>query len=285
MIEAEKANYPIALMCHVLAVSRAGLYAWRARSRLCERVREDARLLPEIRAIHAESRGMYGSPRVHAALRRRGVRIARKRAARLMREIGLRGKQRRRFRKTTDSNHTLPIAPNVLDQCFAVDAPDRVWAADITYIPLATGWCYLAVVIDLCSRAVVGWALADHLRTELIEDALLAALGSRAPEPGCVHHSDRGCQYASSSYRGLCESQGLRLSMSRRGNCYDNAVVESFFGTLKQELVHDARWTALEEARPALHDYIEVFYNRQRLHSSIGYRTPAEVLREAAEAA
>ncbi len=285
MIEAEKANYPIALMCRVLKVSRAGLYAWRARSRLSATAREDARLLPEIRAIHVASRETYGSPRVHAALRRRGIRIARKRAARLMRAAGLQGKLRRRFRKTTDSNHTLPIAPNILNQHFTVESPDSVWASDITYIPLASGWCYLAVVIDLHSRAVVGWALADHLRTELIEDALLAALGARVPEPGCVHHSDRGCQYASSSYRGLCESQGMKLSMSRRGNCYDNAVVESFFGTLKQELVHDARWAALEEARAALHDYIEVFYNRQRLHSALGYRTPAEVDRAAANAA
>jgi transposase InsO family protein len=285
MIEAEKANYPIGLMCQALEVSRAGLYAWRERSRLCERAREDAKLLPEIRAIHAASRATYGSPRVHAALRRRGMRISRKRAARLMRSLGLRGKLRRRFRRTTDSNHELPIAPNVLDQHFSVESPDRVWAADITYIPLATGWGYLAVVLDLHSRAVVGWSLADHLRTELIEDALLAALGARVPEKDCIHHSDRGCQYASSSYRGLCESLGMKLSMSRRGNCYDNAVVESFFGTLKQELVHEARWATLEEARAALHDYIEVFYNRQRLHSALGYRTPAELQRAAVSAA
>ena len=285
MIDAEKANYPTALMCRVLKVSRAGLYAWRARSRLSATAREDAQLLPEIRSIHSASRATYGSPRVHAALRRRGIRISRKRAARLMRVAGLRGRLRRRFCKTTDSNHELPIAPNVLDRHFTVESPDRVWASDITYIPLASSWCYLAVVIDLHSRSVVGWALADHLRTELIEDALLVALGARVPERGCLHHSDRGCQYASSSYRGLCTANGMTISMSRRGNCYDNAAVESFFGTLKQELVHDARWTTLEEARAALHDYIEVFYNRQRLHSALGYRTPAEVDCAAANAA
>ena len=219
MIDAEKANYPIAMMCRVLEVSRAALYAWRARSRLSATAREDARLLREIRSIHGASRETYGSPRVHAELRRRGIRIARKRAARLMRESGLRGRLRRRFRKTTDSNHALPIAPNLLEQEFTVESPDRVWASDITYIPLASGWCYLAVVIDLHSRAVVGWSLADHLRTELIEDALLVALGARVPEQGCLHHSDRGCQYASSSYRELCTSHGMTISMSRRGNC------------------------------------------------------------------
>jgi transposase InsO family protein len=285
MIDAEKANYSTAMMCRALKVSRGGLYAWRSRSRLSATAREDARLLPEIRSIHRTSRETYGSPRVHAALRRQGIRISRKRAARLMRAAGLRGRLRRRFCRTTDSNHTLPIAPNLLDRQFAVKEPDRVWASDITYIPLASGWCYLAVVLDLHSRLVVGWALADHLRTELIEDALLVALGARVPDQGCLHHSDRGCQYASSSYRGLCVANGLTISMSRRGNCYDNAVVESFFGTLKQELVHDARWTTLEETRAALHDYIEVFYNRQRLHSALDYRTPAEVDREAFEAA
>ena len=277
MIDAEKANYPIALMCRVLQVSRTGLYAWRARLRPSATACKDARLLPEIRAIHRASRETYGSPRVHAALRRRGIRISRKRAARLMRAAGMRGRLRRRFRKTTDSNHALPIAPNLLDRNFSVESADCVWASDITFIPLASGWSYLAVVIDLHSRLVVGWAVANHLRTELIEDALLTALGARKPEPGCLHHSDRGCQYASSSYRRLCTTHGMKASMSRRGNCYDNAVVESFFGTLKQELVHHARWATLEEARAALHDYIEVFYNRQRLHSALGYRTPAEV--------
>jgi transposase InsO family protein len=169
------------------------------------------------------------------------------------------------------------VAPNTLNRQFSVDTPDRVWAGDITYIRTAAGWSYLAVILDLHSRLVVGWAMADHMRTELVESALLAALGSRKPDADLLHHSDRGSQYASTSYRGKLAELGIAVSMSRRGDCYDNAVVESFFGTLKQELVHLARWTDLVEARAAIHDYIEVFYNRQRLHSSLGYRTPTEV--------
>jgi len=174
------------------------------------------------------------------------------------------------------------VAPNTLNRQFAVDAPDRVWAGDITYIRTRNGWGYLAVILDLHSRLVVGWALADHMRTELVEAALLCALGKRKPSADLLHHTDRGSQYASTSYRRRLDALGIAVSMSRRGDCYDNAVVESFFGTLKQELVHDARWTELADARAAIHDYIEVFYNRQRLHSSLGYRTPAEVDEDAA---
>jgi len=238
--------------------------------------------MARIAGIHAASRGTYGSPRVHRQLRRDGIRTGRKRVQRLMRAHGLRGRIRRRFRTTTDSNHTLPVAPNTLNRQFAVDAPDRVWAGDITYIATASGWCYLAVILDLHSRMVVGWAMAEHMRTELVEDALAAALGARDPSPELLHHSDRGSQYASHSYRGRLEALGIAVSMSRRGDCWDNAVVESFFGTLKQELVHHARWTNPAAARAAIHDYIEVFYNRQRLHSSLGYRTPAEADQEAA---
>lgn len=273
---AEKANYPVALMCRVLGVSRSGLYAWRSR-RSSTREATDTKLRWQIRSIHETSRGTYGSPRVHRGLRRDGVRVGRKRVERLMRDEGLRGRIKRRFRKTTDSSHSLPIAPNTLNRQFSVDAPDRVWVGDITYIPTANGWGYLAAILDLHSRLVVGWALADHLRTELVEGALTAAIGKRKPSAELLHHSDRGCQYASRSYRDRLQSHGISVSMSRRGDCYDNAVVESFFGTLKQELVHDARWSNLSEARAAIHDYIEVFYNRQRLHSSLGYRTPAEV--------
>ena len=199
-----------------------------------------------------------------------------------MRSDGLRGRIRRRFRRTTDSTHRLPIAPNTLNRQFEVDAPDRVWAGDITYVHTPNGWGYLAVILDLHSRLVVGWALADHMRTELVETALLGALGKREPSADLLHHTDRGSQYASTSYRGRLEALGIAVSMSRRGDCYDNAVVESFFGTLKQELVHEARWNDLVETRAAIHDYIEVFYNRQRLHSSLGYCTPAEVDEKAA---
>lgn len=278
---AEKANFPVALMCRVLGVSRSGLYAWERRGKSAQALR-DVELSREIQRVHTESRSTYGSPRVHRKLRAEGIRVGRKRVERLMRSDGLRGRIRRRFRRTTDSNHALPVAPNTLNRQFAVDAPDRVWAGDITYIATATGWAYLAVILDLHSRLVVGWSIADHMQTELVEDALLAALGKRDPGTSLLHHSDRGSQYASRAYRGRLEALGIEVSMSRRGDCYDNAVVESFFGTLKQELVHDSRWTDLPEARATIHDYIEVFYNRQRLHSSLGYRTPAAVDQEAA---
>jgi transposase InsO family protein len=278
---AEKANYPVALMCRVLGVSRSGLYAWSRRGPSARQA-ADSELSKRIHAIHAASRSTYGSPRVHRALRRDDVRVGRKRVERLMQRDGLRGRIRRRFRRTTDSNHAFPVAPNTLNRQFAVDAPDRVWAGDITYIRTLNGWGYLAVILDLHSRLVVGWALADHMRTELVEAALLGALGKREPSANLLHHTDRGSQYASRSYRSRLEALGISVSMSRRGDCYDNAVVESFFGTLKQELVHDARWTELADARAAIHDYIEVFYNRQRLHSSLGYRTPAEVDQAAA---
>jgi len=278
---AEKANYPVSLMCRVLGVSRSGLYAWERRG-TSAREEADAGLSERIHAIHAASRTTYGSPRIHRGLRREGIRVGRKRVERLMRRDGLRGRIRRRFRRTTDSNHGFPVAPNTLNRQFEVDAPDRVWAGDITYIRTANGWGYLAVILDLHSRMVVGWALADHMRTELVETALLCALGKREPSENLLHHTDRGSQYASVSYRGRLEALGIEVSMSRRGDCYDNAVVESFFGTLKQELVHHARWTGLAGARAAIHDYIEVFYNRQRLHSSLGYRTPTEADQEAA---
>ncbi len=278
---AEKANYPVALMCRVLGVSRSGLYAWARRGKSARQA-ADAKLSEQIHAIHEASRSTYGSPRVHRGLRRDGVRVGRKRVERIMRREGLRGRIRRRFRRTTDSNHSLPVAPNTLNRQFEVDAPDRVWAGDITYIRTAKGWGYLAVILDLHSRLVVGWALADHMRTELVETALLSALGKREPSADLLHHTDRGSQYASISYRRRLKALGIAVSMSRRGDCWDNAVVESFFGTLKQELVHRASWTDLVVARAAIHDYIEVFYNRQRLHSSLGYRTPAEADQEAA---
>ena len=268
-------------MCRVLGVSPSGYYAWRGRGQ-SERELADAELSAKIRSIHAASRYTYGSPRVHRRLRRDDIRVGKKRVERLMQRCGLRGKIRRRFVRTTDSNHDFPIAPNTLNREFGVESPDRVWAGDITYIPTASGWGYLAVILDLCSRMVVGWAMADPMRTELVEEALTAALGGRDPSPDLPHHTDRGSQYASVVYRQRLAEHGIAVSMSRRGNCYDNAVVESFFGTLKQELVHHARWMTLTQARAAIHDYIEVFYNRQRLHSSLGYRTPAEVDQDAA---
>lgn len=266
----------MALMCRVLGVSRSGLYAWRRRGP-SQRATADAALALRVRQIHVDSRGTYGAPRVHRELRRDGVRIGRKRVERLMQRQGLHGLVRRRFRRTTDSNHDHPIAPNTLNRRFNVEDPDRVWAGDITYLRTATGWCYLAVVVDLYSRMVVGWALAEHMRTELVEEALERALSWRHPASKALHHSDRGSQYASEAYRSKLAEHGIEASMSRRGNCHDNAVVESFFGTLKQELAHRSRWKDAAEARAAIHDYIEVFYNRRRLHSTLGYKTPIEV--------
>lgn len=265
-------------MCRVLSISRSALYAWRRGcvQRLARDVANRA-LEDQVREIHAESRATYGSPRVHAKLLRGGLRISRKRVERVMRSAGLHGKIRRRWRNTTNSNHNLPLAPNTLNRQFSAESSDKVWVVDITYVPIAGDFVYLAVVLDLHSRLIVGWSLENHLRTELVLNALNAALGSRVPGSDMLHHSDRGCQYASKDYRNQLERHGIQASMSRRGNCYDNAVVESFFGTLKQELVHGARWATMADARAAIHDYIEVFYNRTRLHSALGYRTPAEV--------
>jgi len=263
-------------MCRVLGVSRSGWYSWRDRARPSVREIRDAELVAAIREIHTASRGTYGSPRVHAQLVRNGIDVGRDRVARLMRAARLQGRVRRRFRVTTDSRHENPIAPNTLNREFTIESSDSVWCADITYLKTTSGWVYLAAIIDLATRLIVGWSIARHMRTELIENALLSALALRAPAAKLVHHSDRGSQYASGSYRALLAQHGIECSMSRAGDCYDNAVIESFFGTFKQEWAHHLEWSGLSDARAATHDYIEVFYNRQRLHSSLGYRTPAE---------
>jgi transposase InsO family protein len=236
----------------------------------------DVELLERIREIHAASRETYGSPRVHAQLLRDGVEVGKDRVARLMKADGLQGRVRRRFKATTDSRHDRPVAPNTLNREFSAESSDSVWCADITYIPTAAGFVYLAAIIDMATRMIVGWSMANHMRTELVEGALWNALAARAPASRLVHHSDRGSQYASRSYRALLEQHDIECSMSRPGDCYDNAVIESFFGTYKQEWAHHHRWSGLVEARAATHDYVDVFYNRQRLHSALGYRTPVE---------
>lgn len=275
MIAAEKANYPIALMCRALGVSRSGYYEW-SQATPSTRAKVDEELGVEIAEIHQESRRRYGSPRIHDELTRRGRRTGRKRVARLMRERGLYGRRRRRYRRTTDSDHDQPIAPNLLNRDFQAERADQCWVADITYLWTAEGWLYLAVILDLYSRRVVGWSMADHLRTELALGALEMALGHRSVPPGLVHHSDRGCQYASHAYRERLSKLGMLSSMSRRADCWDNAVAESFFSTLKLELVYRTGWSTRAEARLDVHEYIEVFYNRKRRHSSIGYSTPVE---------
>jgi putative transposase len=263
-------------MCRVLGVSRGGWYAWRCRVRPSEHEVRDAELSERIREIHSGSRGTYGSPRVHAQLLRDDIDVGVERVARLMRIAGLHGRVLRRFKVTTDSKHDKPIATNTLNRKFDVERTDSAWCADITYIPTAAGWVYLAAIIDLATRMIVGWSMASHMRTELITSALLNALASRRPASRLVHHSDRGSQYASAAYRALLERHGIECSMSRAGDCWDNAVMESFFGTYKQEWAHHHRWSGLLSARASTHDYIEAFYNRRRLHSALGYRTPAE---------
>lgn len=274
-IEAEKANYKVAMLCRVLEVSRSGFYAWRKRPP-SEHDRRDAQLGVEVAAIFEESRGTYGSPRVHAELQRRDVLVGRGRIARIMQEKGLLARPPKRTRKTTESDDRLPVANNVLERRFTVSEPNRVWVTDITYVRTREGWLYLAVIIDLFSRRVIGWAAADHLRTDLVIEALANALGLRVPEAGLVHHSDRGCQYASDVYRVTLERHGIVCSMSRKGNCWDNAVVESFFSTLKTELIHRRGWATHREARSAIAEWIEVFYNRHRIHSTLGYLSPAD---------
>ena len=277
-IERHRDQFPVVLMCRVLNVTRSGFYAWLTREPSA-RARQDQRLRIEVRVIHRQARGCYGSPRIHQELQSRGERVSRKRVARLMLQEGLRGKKKRRFRVTTNSDHAHPIAPNVLDRKFApedVPGPDRVWVSDITYAPTREGWLYLAVIIDLASRLVVGWSMGETLETRLARGALEMALRRRRPPPGLLHHSDRGVQYASHEYREMLEEQKAVVSMSRKGNCWDNAVAESFFATLEIELIEGADWQTRNEARRAIFDFVEVWYNRQRRHSSLEYLTPAE---------
>jgi putative transposase len=272
-ITAEKAAFPVRVLCRILAVSRAGFYAAQARPPAAH-TRRDQQLAVEIAAIHAETRQRYGSPRVHAELRARGQAVSRKRVARLMRHRGLAARRPRRYRVTTDSRHPFPIAANVLARQFTAPAPDAVWVSDITYIPTGEGWLYLAVILDLYSRGIVGWAMNERLTRQLTLDALGMALARRRPTQGLLHHSDRGSQYASGDYQTALGRQRILGSMSRRGDCWDNAVAESFFATLKVELVHDALWPTRAAARGAVFEYIEVFYNRQRRHSSLGFLSP-----------
>jgi len=269
-------EFPVNVMCRVLQVTRSGYYAWRKRAPSATAERR-AKLTDQIRHVHERSRAVYGSPRVHRDLIAEDVRCSKNTVAKLMRAAGLRSKMHRRFRvRTTESRHAHPIAPNRLNRAFCQPQPDRAWAADITYVRTAEGWLYLAVVIDLCSRKIVGWATSDSLAADLCLRALRLAIEQRRPQNEVLHHSDRGVQYACDDYQGLLTRYGLQASMSRRGNCYDNAVAESFFGTLKTELVYHEHYTTQEVARQSLFEYIEVFYNRRRRHSSLGHLSPVE---------
>lgn len=266
-------EHPIDVLCATLVASRSGYYAWRRR---CASPRQQANqaLLLKIRDAHAQSRGTYGSPRIARAL---GCVGARHRIARLMRANGLQGRCRRRYTvRTTDSRHDEPIAPNLLAHTPQPTGPDQVWVSDITYVRTDEGWLYLAGVLDRWSRRLVGWAMHETLETRLAADALAMAVRQRRPRPGLLHHSDRGVQYASLAYRRQLAAAGLRASMSRKGNCYDNATIEAFWSTLKNELVYRSHFATRESARRAIFDYIEIFYNRSRIHSALGYQSPLD---------
>jgi putative transposase len=284
-IQAHARIFHIGTMCRVLEVSRAGYYSWRARP-LCERVKDDQVLTAKIREIQKEVKCRYGSPRTRQELKALGFECGKHRVARLMRQAGIRARSARRFRVTTRSDHRSPVAPNVLERQFSVEQnpePDRKWAADITYIPTRQGWLYLAVILDLATRRVVGWSLRTRLDQELAIGALRMALLHRGARGG-LHHSDRGAQYASAAYQRLLKQAGFTVSMSRVGDCWDNAVVESFFATLTKELLLDGVFESRAQASRELFEFIEIWYNRRRRHSSLGYRTPTEYEQELARA-
>lgn len=273
-IATNRHEFEVEAMCRLLGVCKSGFYASQSRPLSARRMRQD-KLLVEIKAVHTRSRRIYGSPRVFQELREQGEIVCENTVARLMNRAAIRSKIVKRFvPKTTDSRHAHPVAENVLDQAFDAKRPNRKWVTDITYIETEEGFLYLAGVLDLHSRKVVGWSMADHLRTELVEDALKMAMARRNPEAGVLHHSDRGSQYACGDYQELLVRGGFIGSMSRTGNCYDNAVMESFWGTLKTELVYHKKYQTREQARRSIFEYIEVFYNRVRRHSSIGYVSP-----------
>ena len=262
-------------MCRVLEMSPSGYYAWLRRPE-SRRAREDRRLLVEIKAIHKENRGVYGSPRVHAELKDRQMHHGQKRVARMMRENGIRAKQSKKFKATTDSNHSHPVAPNLLHRNFEADMPDQKWLADITYIPTREGWLYLAAILDLNSKLIVGWSMAGRMTKKLVLEALSMAVGRRKPGLDLIHHSDRGSQYACGDYQRALRVHGMICSMSRKGDCWDNAPMESWFHTLKTELVNHRDYRTRMQAKADIFEYIEAFYNRSRRHSALGYMTPAQ---------
>jgi len=260
-------------MCHVLEVSRTAYYSWLKRP-VSARQQRDKELLVHIKEIYLIGRKTYGSPRIHDEMKKRNINCSRKRVERLMKKNDIVSIHKNKFISTTNSKHNLPVAPNVLNRKFYADEPNQVWVADITYIPTREGWLYLAAVLDIYSRKIVGWAMGDRITTELITDAFNMAIYQRSPGVGLIHHSDRGCQYASNLYQETLQQHGIICSMSRKGDCWDNAVMESFFHTLKTELVNHRRYQLRTQAKRDIFEYIEVFYNRLRSHSSIGYVSP-----------
>ena len=273
-IEGQRACYPVEAMCRALAVSASGLATWTRGGQVRTHLAESG-LLALIRAIHAESKRAYGWPRVWKELQDRGIPAGKERVRRLMQAHGIQARHKRRYQATTDSKHALPVAPNLLNRQFEMAAPDQVWTADITYVPTREGWLYLAVVMDLYTRMIVGWAMEARMTKELVLSALHMARFRRKPKPGLLHHSDRGSQYYSHDYQDLLADCGLVASMSRKGNCWDNAPMESFFNSLKNERVFHEDYGTREQAKRDLFDYIEVFYNRRRRHSALNYQSPA----------
>ena len=267
-------------MCRVIAASRSGYYRWKKQPQ-SNRQKENEKILVEIKESHKNSKRAYGSPRIVEDLKANGMKCGKNRVARLMKINGIAGKAKKKFKATTNSKHSLPVAENLLNQNFVAEKPNTVWLSDITYIPTLEGWLYLVVIIDVFSRQVVGWGLSDRLTSGFVVKALYQAIGRRHPGSGCIFHSDRGIQYASADFRDVLKAYGFIQSMSRKGNCYDNAVSESFFHTLKTEHVYDYRYETRAEARQSIFEYIEMFYNRQRRHSALGYRSPVSFELEA----
>jgi putative transposase len=274
-IQRQEQAHSVERMCMLLSISRSSYYAWQKR-KPSQRELENQALIEHIRRIHKMSRKTYGSPRVHAQLRKQGLSYGRKRIARLMRQDGLQGRRKYRRVTTTDSKHNYPVAPNVLNREFKAEKPNQKWVADITYIPTEEGWLYLAGVLDLFSRKIVGWEMSNQINAEMVEKALRMALYQRRPGAGLLHHSDRGSQYASLTIQEILAANHIQVSMSNRGDCYDNAVMESFFGTLKNEWVHHQKYLSRFQARTDIFGYIEGFYNTVRLHSTLGYLSPTE---------
>ena len=279
-IDSQRKQFPLPAMCETLAVSTSGYRAWKRGGSPTRKRLTDAQLLALIQAIHKALKGAYGSPRMVRELRSRGFPVAKPRVERLMREHGIRARHKRRYKATTDSKHRLPVAANLLDRNFTPQAPNQSWSADITYIWTDEGWLYLAVVLDLFNREIVGWSIKPRMSADIVTDALTMAWFRRQPPSGLIHHSDRGSQYASHAFQGKLTEYGMVCSMSRKGNCWDNAPAESFFNSLKNERVHGKRYTTREEAIADLFDYIEVFYNRSRRHSTLGYHSPVQFLRD-----
>jgi putative transposase len=277
-LDEQRKEYTVPELCAALEVSSSGYTAWKRGGSPTRQRLTDAQMLAHIQSIHREFKGAYGSPRMVRELRARGYPASKDRVERLMRENGIHARHKRRFKVTTDSKHSLPVAPNVLDRNFTPSAPNTAWAGDITYIWTAEGWLYLAVVLDLFNREVVGWSIKPRMTADIVVDALKMAWFRRRPAPGLIHHSDRGSQYASGAFQAQLHEYGMQCSMSRKGNCWDNACSESFFNSLKNERVHGTRYSTQAEAKADIFDYIEPFYNRKRLHSTLGFASPTNFL-------